>query len=107
MPAPPLVVGHWLLETSTSGEYLRVETDGTFVEAGGSPFDVGTAGTISEGETWAGSWTFIVPDQFRLDDARTGEHKYSVFLYQSNLVLSAGPMRSYRFRPDAIGGADR
>jgi hypothetical protein len=106
-PAPP-VVGHWLLESSTTGEHLWIEPDGTFIEAGGSPFDVGTAGTISEGEAWAGSWTFIDPDALALDDARTGAHSFTAFLYQGELVLETGPSRSYRFRPDSVdGGVDR
>jgi hypothetical protein len=110
-PAPPmepvpLVVGHWVLDASTTGEHLWIEADGTFTEAGGSPFDVG-GGTLNEGETWAGSWAFVAPDALTLDDASTGAHQFSAFLHGSELVLQVDLAHSYRFEPEtADAGAD-
>ncbi len=104
--AAPPVIGHWLLDASTTGEHLWIEADGTFTEAGGSPFDVGTAGTLDEGATWAGSWTWADP-RLTLDDAQTGPHAFGAVIQQFGARMILQSTRSFSFsRVTDDAGAD-
>jgi len=101
-PAPPPVVGHWMLAGEASSERLWIEADGTFTEGGGPALGAGTLSPILS----SGSWDYADPT-LTFDDARTGAHAFDAVTQSFDTVLILSDAHSYRFDRDSTdAGAD-